>query len=186
MAASDLRIAAKTSLSPAELEDVGALVREANWNQVAADWAIFIERGRVYAVDINPTTMRELQERLERERVANVEVIVGTDSDPRLPSSLDAVLIVNTYHEMTEHQVILDRIRQSLTLEGRLVIVEPIARAREHTSRAEQRANHEIAMRYVVEDLQLAGFSVIERRERFVENLLDRDPEWLVVATPNY
>jgi GNAT superfamily N-acetyltransferase len=49
MAISDLRLAVKPSLSPAELDDVGALVREARWNQLPADWRVFVAHGRVYA-----------------------------------------------------------------------------------------------------------------------------------------
>jgi tRNA A58 N-methylase Trm61 len=143
-------------------------------------------RGRVFAVDVNPDAVQALQERIARERLKNVDVQTGTHADPRLPDSLDAVLIVNAYHEMKEHQAILDKIRQALTLEGRLVIVEPIARARAKTSRAEQHANHEIALEYVVEDLRQAGFTVAESRDRFVENLADRDTEWLIVAKPLY
>jgi GNAT superfamily N-acetyltransferase len=52
MAISELRIAIKSSLSSAELDDVGALVAEARWNQTAADWRVFIERGRVRAASI--------------------------------------------------------------------------------------------------------------------------------------
>jgi SAM-dependent methyltransferase len=140
----------------------------------------------VFAVDINPRLLHELQERVTREKLQNVEVIAAEPDNPRLPASLDAVLIVNAYHEMDAHQKILDTIRQALTLDGRLVIVEPIARTREQTSRAEQRENHEIALGYVVDDLQQAGFRIIEQRPTFVENLLDRDTEWLVVATPLY
>ena len=44
------RSTVKPSLSPSELDDAGALVREAGWNQIAADWRIFIAHGRVYAV----------------------------------------------------------------------------------------------------------------------------------------
>jgi GNAT superfamily N-acetyltransferase len=50
MAISELRFAVKSSLSASELDDVGALVREARWNQVAADWRVFLARGRVYAL----------------------------------------------------------------------------------------------------------------------------------------
>jgi SAM-dependent methyltransferase len=142
--------------------------------------------GRVYAVDANPDTVRDLSERVAREKLANVEVIAGTPGDPRLPDSLDAVLIVNAYHEMHEHQAILDKIRQALKLEGRLVIVEPIAQKREKTSRGEQQSNHEIALDYVLEDLRQAGFQVLDQRPRFVENLLDRDIEWLITAKPLY
>src|SRR5712691_12273111 len=38
------------TLAPEELGDAAALVREAGWNQVAADWRIFLELGTVYAV----------------------------------------------------------------------------------------------------------------------------------------
>ena len=142
--------------------------------------------GRVFAVDVNPTAVRDLKERVAREALANVDVIAGDPADPHLPGSLDAVLIVNAYHEMADPQRMLDKIRQSLKLGGRLVIVEPIARQREKTSRAQQWSNHEIALNYVADDLRQAGFTILERRERFVENLLDRDTEWLIAATPLY
>jgi GNAT superfamily N-acetyltransferase len=48
MATSDLPLKAKSALSPSELEDAGALIREANWNQLEADWRIFLDLGRVY------------------------------------------------------------------------------------------------------------------------------------------
>src|SRR5262249_42240998 len=50
MATSEPRLTVKESLTPSELDDVDALVREAPWNQLAAAWRIFIEFGRVYAV----------------------------------------------------------------------------------------------------------------------------------------
>jgi hypothetical protein len=87
---------------------------------------------------------------------------------------------------MQEHQAMLDRIRQVLKLEGRLVIVEPIANNRRKTSRADQQSNHEISSDFVAEDLRQAGFEIVERREQFVENLLDRDTEWMIVARPLY
>jgi GNAT superfamily N-acetyltransferase len=46
MASSD----AIDTLRPADLEDAGALVREAGWNQTAADWRMFMELGTTYAV----------------------------------------------------------------------------------------------------------------------------------------
>jgi GNAT superfamily N-acetyltransferase len=49
MAISELGVGLKSSLSSSELDDVAALVSEANWNQVAADWRVFIELGRVHA-----------------------------------------------------------------------------------------------------------------------------------------
>lgn len=49
MALSDLVLSTKPSLTAPELADADALVREARWNQLIADWRVFIEHGRVYA-----------------------------------------------------------------------------------------------------------------------------------------
>lgn len=49
MATSELRFAIKPSLTASELDDVDTLVREARWNQLAADWRMFTDLGRVYA-----------------------------------------------------------------------------------------------------------------------------------------
>jgi GNAT superfamily N-acetyltransferase len=49
MAISELQFAIKSALTPSELDDVRALVAESRWNQLPADWRIFIEHGRVYA-----------------------------------------------------------------------------------------------------------------------------------------
>jgi GNAT superfamily N-acetyltransferase len=48
MAVSDLTLAAKSSLTPSELADADALVREARWNQTIADWRVFIAHGHLY------------------------------------------------------------------------------------------------------------------------------------------
>jgi len=48
MAISDLILAAKSSLTPSELADADALVREARWNQTTADWRVFIAHGHLY------------------------------------------------------------------------------------------------------------------------------------------
>ena len=50
MALSDPALARESPLTEAELGDADALVREAGWNQVAADWRIFLDLGTVYAV----------------------------------------------------------------------------------------------------------------------------------------
>jgi GNAT superfamily N-acetyltransferase len=50
MAHSDRALAHEGPLSAADLDDAGALVAEAGWNQVAADWRIFLDIGHVYAV----------------------------------------------------------------------------------------------------------------------------------------
>ncbi|MPZ55843.1 MAG: GNAT family N-acetyltransferase [Rhizobiales bacterium] len=50
MAHSDPALAQESPLRESELSDADALVREVGWNQVAADWRIFLDLGTVYAV----------------------------------------------------------------------------------------------------------------------------------------
>jgi GNAT superfamily N-acetyltransferase len=50
MAPSDPALERESPLRPEELGAAAALVTEAGWNQVAADWQIFLELGAVYAV----------------------------------------------------------------------------------------------------------------------------------------
>lgn len=49
-ALSDPILTSTSPLEPSELGDANALVAEAGWNQVEADWKIFLDLGRVYAV----------------------------------------------------------------------------------------------------------------------------------------
>jgi GNAT superfamily N-acetyltransferase len=50
MAISDPALEAETTLRVEDLGDAEALVREAGWNQIAADWRIFLDLGKVYAI----------------------------------------------------------------------------------------------------------------------------------------
>ena len=50
MASSDPALDTETLLRPEDFGDADALVREAGWNQVDADWRIFLDLGKVFAV----------------------------------------------------------------------------------------------------------------------------------------
>lgn len=53
--------------------------------------------GLVYAEDIQPQMLESINRRVLREGLANVRTIHGTPTDPRLPTPVDAVLIVDVY-----------------------------------------------------------------------------------------
>ena len=75
--------------------------------------------GRTVAVDISESALNKLRDRAGRENVSNVEVVVGAVDDPHLPArQLDAVMIHNAYHEMTEHEAMLRTFERRLSLEG--------------------------------------------------------------------
>lgn len=141
--------------------------------------------GKVLAVDIGADTLRRLRARIADENLANVQVIEGAVNDPKLPAaSLDAALIVNAYHEMTEHQTMLARIRAALKPNGRLVIVEPISASRRDGRRDEQTRHHQIAVDYVRQDARAAGFRQVALHDPFTTRPQGQDEEWMLVLTP--
>jgi predicted methyltransferase len=145
------------------------------------------QTGRVLAVDIGPDALRRLRARVSADGLTNVEVIEGAVDDPKLPAAtLDAALIVNAYHEMTEHQAMLAHIRKALKPGGRLVIVEPIGHARREAARDQQTRNHEIAIDFVRDDARTAGFAQVSMIDPFTSRPHAGEPheEWMLVLTP--
>ena len=108
----------------------------------------------------------------------------GDEDNPHLPPlTLDAVLIVDTYHEMDAHQQILQHIKTSLRVGGRLVICEPISEERKKIPRDEQERKHELGMDYAIADAVQAGFKVIWKQESFVDRVKEKgDMMWLIVC----
>jgi ubiquinone/menaquinone biosynthesis C-methylase UbiE len=81
--------------------------------------------GIVYAEDIQPGMLERLNANATAQHVGNVVTVLGTETDPRLPAGkLDLVVLVDVYHEFSRPQRMLDRIRDSLKPDGRLVLLE--------------------------------------------------------------
>jgi predicted methyltransferase len=86
--------------------------------------------GRVFAEDIQPLMIEAIAQRVQNENLSNVTPILGTASDPRLPSGLDAAIISDAYHEMDDPAdptlvvTLLKNIGRSLKPQGRLGIVD--------------------------------------------------------------
>jgi ubiquinone/menaquinone biosynthesis C-methylase UbiE len=81
--------------------------------------------GKVYANDIQPEMIALLRERLAKEKITNVEPVLGATDDPKLPASaIDLILMVDVYHEFQQPQIMLRRMREALKPGGRLVLLE--------------------------------------------------------------
>jgi ubiquinone/menaquinone biosynthesis C-methylase UbiE len=81
--------------------------------------------GKVYANDIQPEMLALLRQRLTKEKITNVEPVLGSVDDPKLPvGALDLILMVDVYHEFSEPQKMLRRMREQLKPGGRLVLLE--------------------------------------------------------------
>lgn len=80
--------------------------------------------GRVYAEDIQPQMIEAIERRVKREALRNVTTKLGTPVDPRIPeASVDAVLIVDAYHEMEQPVKLLTNVAKTLKPGGVIGIV---------------------------------------------------------------
>jgi ubiquinone/menaquinone biosynthesis C-methylase UbiE len=81
--------------------------------------------GRVFAQDIQPEMSSAIQRRVEREGFGDrVQTVLGSAENPGLPEPVDAILIVDAYHEVAEPVVFLRHLAKSLRPDGRIGIVE--------------------------------------------------------------
>ncbi len=140
--------------------------------------------GKVYAVDVTQARLDKLKDHLTRKNISNVELIKGDYDNPKLPVNvLDAVIILDTYHEMDDHDKMLLHIKASLKPGGRLVLCEPIAEERRKSSRNDQEQKHELGMAFALEDLHKAGFTILKQQDPFVDRSREKgDKMWLIVA----
>ena len=124
--------------------------------------------GRVIATDIDAEGLARLKAHIENGKITNIDVVQGRPEDPLLePNSLDAALIRNAYHEMTEHQAMLRHIRDALKAGGRLVISDRVFRSRRDANRSEQTSVHQLSPEFVEADLLAAGFRIRSLNKSF-------------------
>ena len=90
-------------------------------------------KGRVLAEDIIPDVRDELSDRVQRERLDNVAVKLGTADNPMLPSaSFDRVFLVHMYHEVTSPYAFLWHMREGVKPNGLVVVVDSNRPVRQH------------------------------------------------------
>jgi SAM-dependent methyltransferase len=99
--------------------DVGA---GAGWFTIVL--ARRVVSGMVYTQDVQPQMLEAIKRRVSREGLQNVREILGSGSNPNLPAaSLDAALVVDTYHEVEDRISFLRNLARALKPSGRIGIV---------------------------------------------------------------
>jgi ubiquinone/menaquinone biosynthesis C-methylase UbiE len=83
------------------------------------------DKGRVFAVDVEPKILDALRARIEKAGVRNVTPVLALAADPLLPPrSCDLVLIVDAYHHFPDRPNYLARLAALLRPGGRLANVD--------------------------------------------------------------
>jgi len=120
--------------------------------------------GKVYAEDIQPQMIHAIDGRVRGEGLHNVETVLGTALDPRLPAgTLDAALIVDAYHEIEQPITLLRNVAHALKPTGLIGIVDFTKEGSGPGPALEERVDPE----RVVRDAEAAGLE-LRRREGFL------------------
>jgi SAM-dependent methyltransferase len=90
-----------------------------------------------------------LGQRVQREGLTNVRTVLGTTTDPKLPLGLDAVLIVEVYHEMDDPAHLMRQIARSLKPQGLVGIVDFLPGGGGPGPAADERIDPDVVIRTV-------------------------------------
>jgi len=103
-------------------------------NEVIADlgagagyftFRLALKARKVLAIELQDEMIATLRQRAAERKVANVEVVKGTECDPHLPAGgVDLVLMVDVYHELSCPFEVMTEVRKALRPEGRVMFVE--------------------------------------------------------------
>jgi len=127
------------------------------------------DTGTVYAVDINPEAIRYIYSRIQKQNLRNVKPILGKPDNPLLPATVDAVLLLKTYHEVAQPITLLRNLRPSLTAGAKVGVIDRNGNAE----------NHGVDQDMVIREANAAGYDLLEQDD-FVKDGMD----YLLVFSP--
>jgi precorrin-6B methylase 2 len=82
-------------------------------------------KGRVFAVDVQPQMVTLLERLAAREKITNITAVLGESDQVKLgDSSIDLAIMVDVYHELEYPYEMMQSIVKALKPGGRLVFVE--------------------------------------------------------------
>jgi tRNA A58 N-methylase Trm61 len=83
------------------------------------------EKGKIYANDIDSSALAAIERTSTEEKIANIETVLGTVDDPRLPAgALDMVFMVNAFHDLERPVEILAHLLPALKPGATVVIMD--------------------------------------------------------------
>ena len=124
--------------------------------------ARLVPEGKVMAVDIQQEMLNIIRERKKKEGVDNIELILGEEKSPNLAeNTVDVVLYVDVYHELSYPREMMENIFQALKPGGRVILVE----YRKEDPRVPIKRLHKMSLDQGIKEMEAIGLSFVENRE---------------------
>ena len=121
-----------------------------------------VPEGKVYAVDIQPEMLEIITKRMAETGVQNVETIRSTEMSTNLPdSTVDVVLYVDVYHELSYPYEMMQSVYNALKPGGKVILIE--YRAEDPT--VPIKPLHKMSEAQARKELEAAGFTWVETKD---------------------
>ncbi len=84
-----------------------------------------VMKGKVHALSTDPSSLRQIDKKRQDHKFSNIDLRLATATDTRLDAgTVDTILLVDTYHEFSHPQEMLNSMVKALKSRGRIYIVE--------------------------------------------------------------
>jgi len=118
------------------------------------------EQGKILAVDIQQEMLDLMKKKADKQGVKNVELVKGTEQDPKLPAAgVDLIILVDVYHEFSHPYEMSEKMVAALKPGGRIAFVE----FRLEDDAVPIKSVHKMSERQVI--LEMAEFADMEHEK---------------------
>jgi len=115
--------------------------------------------GLVLAEDIQNDFLQIARKKVADEKLGNVNLVFGTETDPKLPTgAVDLELLLDVYHHFDYPEKMLAALRASLREDGRMAIVE-------YYKQAQPPGHIRLDRDEVIREVEAKGFHLASRND---------------------
>jgi ubiquinone/menaquinone biosynthesis C-methylase UbiE len=120
--------------------------------------------GRVYANELNPDRLRDIEAAAKTAGLGNVSLVTGDAEGTNLPdAACDALFMRNVYHHFADPPTMNASIRRALKPGGRVAVIDFDPTGTESAAPADrdEEGHHGVTAPTVAAELKAAGFNVL-------------------------
>ncbi len=115
--------------------------------------------GKVYAVDTNKEFLEFITSQAAKQNMTNITTVPTTEHTVPLPTnSIDLVFVRNVYHHLANRIIYFSAIKQLLTAQGQVAIIEHLPKGSRMSFH--KRCGHNVPRETIIEEMNKAGYRV--------------------------
>ena len=115
--------------------------------------------GKVLAVDVQPEMIELLKQRMNKNKIANIQPQLGTEQSPELPAaSIDLAIMVDAYHEFSYPHEMMVGIVSALKPGVRVVLTE----YRGEDPKVNIKPHHKTTQKQIQSEMKAVGLKLLK------------------------